>query len=225
MINDFVSLVFPEYCYGCEAALVRSEKYLCVSCIATLPKTDFHKQRDNILSRKFWGKIPIKDTLAFLYFSKKGVVQNMLFHLKYEGAKEIGEKLGVEYGKYLKKEQFMPTIDLVLPIPLHPNKLKTRGYNQAEVFGKAFANELNLNFDEKVVSRAKETETQTKKGRLDRWKNVDNIFEITDTELIKNKKILIVDDVITTGSTIEACASALLEAGVAEISVGAIAIA
>jgi ComF family protein len=225
MIKDFISLVFPEYCFGCETSLVGSEKHLCISCLANLPKTDFHRQKENLLAKKFWGKIPINNAFAFLYFSKKGIVQNMLFSLKYEGAKELGSKLGLEYAQYLKRESFIPQADLVLSVPLHQKKLKKRGYNQAGVFASAFAEELSINYSEEIIKRKKETETQTKKGRLDRWKNVDNIFEIINTEAVKGKKILIMDDVVTTGSTIEACGAALLEAGAAEISIGAIAVA
>jgi ComF family protein len=225
MINDFVSLVFPEYCYGCEGALVGSEKHLCISCIANLPKTNFHKDRDNILAHKFWGKIPVNETLAFLYFSKKGIVQNLLFSLKYEGAKSLGERLGIEYAQYLKNENYNTHFDYVLPVPLHEKKLKVRGYNQAGVFANSFADEMQIPYSEAIIKRNIATETQTRKGRLERWKNVDSIFEVTEKELVKNKKILIMDDVITTGSTIEACASVLLNEGAAEISVGAIAIA
>ena len=225
MIHDFISLVFPEYCYGCEAALVKGENYICTSCLVNLPKTNFHTIADNDLARKFWGKFPIKDALAFLYFSKKGIVQNMLFSLKYEGAKEVGENLGLEYGLFLQKEKFILNSDLVIPIPLHPNKEKTRGYNQAAVFGEALATKLNLNYNDTIVKRTTETETQTRKGRFDRWKNVEKIFSISDTEAIKGKKIVLVDDVVTTGSTIEACANQLLQEGAAEISVAAIAVA
>lgn len=225
MIKDFLSLVFPEYCFGCKNTLVLGEQYICTDCKINLPKSDFHKEKDNAMARKFWGKVPLTDCLAYVHFSKKGIVQNLLFSLKYEGAKEIGQVMGEEYGRYLQSENYISSFDRIIPVPLHPAKQMKRGYNQAAEFATGLGKGLEMEVHSNAMRRIVHTATQTRKSRFERWKNAEKIFEVTEENTVKNQKILLVDDVVTTGSTLEACVATLYEYGAVEVSVGAIAVA
>ncbi len=225
MISDFISMIFPDYCLMCEDALAKEEKYICIHCRFHLPKTAFHLDMENELAKRFWGKVPIKYSLAYLKFTKQGKVQHALHKLKYEGYKEIGETLGNWYGSDLKNCGLANEFDIILPVPLHPSKLKKRGYNQSDAFAKGLSETMQVNWSAAILKKTTATETQTNKKRLQRWENVKDIFSVADKGSIKEKKILLVDDVITTGSTLEACAKVLMEAGCNEVSVAAIAAA
>lgn len=231
-LADFLSLIFPNYCLGCEEPLAKGEEQLCTKCRYALPQTDYHLQPDNALAQRFWGKIPIEYALAYLKFSKGGRVQKILHELKYDNNQTIGEMMGKWYGQVLvdaalaqldgKKAQ---VFDIILPIPLHKAKLRNRGYNQSDCFAKGLSAITQIPWNAQALRRNKATKTQTKKGRLDRWKNVDNIFEVIKPNLVKGKHILLVDDVVTTGATLEACAHSLLKAKAAKISIATIAVA
>ncbi|WP_299461495.1 ComF family protein [uncultured Microscilla sp.] len=231
-LADFFSLIFPNCCLGCEAPLTKGEKQLCTRCIYDLPQTNYHLHKDNVLSQRFWGRVPIEYALAYLKFSKGGKVQKILHELKYDNNQTVGEMVGSWYGQLLvdaalakldgKQEQIF---DLILPIPLHKAKLRSRGYNQSDCFAKGLSVATDIPWHANVLRRNKATKTQTKKGRIDRWKNVDNIFEVLKPELVKDRHVLLVDDVVTTGATLEACANSLLKADTAKISVATIAVA
>jgi ComF family protein len=224
--NDFLDLVFPRFCLGCANSLVKGEPLICTSCSVHLPYTAFHESpTDNPLSRKFWGKVDIEHSLAYLIFQPQGRVQRLMHHLKYKGIKEIGTLLGQWYGAVLKDNGLHLHYDTIIPVPLHPSRLTQRGYNQAEVFAEGLSNTMEVPCVTNAVIRNTNTTTQTKKGRLDRWQNVSSIFSVSNPELLKGKHVLLVDDVITTGATLEACAQTLLDAGCAKVSVAAIAAA
>jgi ComF family protein len=225
MINDFFDLVFPDLCISCEKALLKGEKNICISCIHQLPKTDFHFEQDNELCRKLWGRIPLKYGLAYLKFMKGSLVQNIMHHIKYKDAKEAAVMLGHWYGSDLYKAGFTEKFDLIVPVPLHKNKFKKRGYNQSACFAQGLSDGLAIDYSERILEREKEQSSQTNKGRLDRWHNVKEIYKIVDGVDLTNKKILLADDIATTGATIEVCAQELLKAGASEISVAVLAIA
>lgn len=225
MIKEFISMIFPEYCLMCEESLVTKEKYICVHCQYHLPKTFFHLEVENDLVKRFWGKVPVKYAFAYLKFTKQGKVQNALHKLKYEGYKEIGEILGNWYGSDLMQCGLANEFDTILPVPLHQSKLKKRGYNQSDTFAKGLSETMLLDWSPHILYKVAATETQTNKRRLQRWANVKNIFSVKNEESIIGKRILLVDDVITTGSTLEACAKVLLDAGCSEVSIAAIAAA
>ncbi|EAY25116.1 ComF family protein [Microscilla marina] len=231
-LADFFSLIFPNYCLGCEAPLTKGEKQLCTRCLYDLPQTNYHLHKDNVLSQRFWGRVPIEYAFAYLKFSKGGKVQKILHELKYDHNQTIGEMVGNWYGQLLidaalakldgKQEQIF---DLILPVPLHKAKLRSRGYNQSDCFARGLSAITDIPWYANVLRRNKATKTQTKKGRIDRWKNVDNIFEVLRPELVKGQHVLLVDDVVTTGATLEACANSLLKVGTAKVSVATIAVA
>jgi ComF family protein len=206
IFQDFISLIYPRICYACGKSLYKYEKCLCTYCIYHLPKTNFHLDRDNNVSKLFWGKVNIFSAAAFFYYSKGTKVQHLIHQLKYKGHKEIGVYIGNIYGKELKKSVLFETVDVVIPVPLHPKKKMKRGFNQSELFAAGLAESMNIILDVKTLCRTYASETQTRKSRFARWENVKEIFALNDPETLQHKHVLLVDDVITTGSTIEACA-------------------
>lgn len=225
MFQDFISLVFPVYCLSCRDALEKNEDLVCTRCRIELPRTGFHLQADNALARKFWGRVEIQQAMAFLKFLKGGSVQNLMHHLKYKGAQEVGELLGRWYGDELAEAGLAPGFDLIVPVPLHPSKLKKRGYNQSDCFARGLSAALNVPWQADVMNRSIQTDSQTRNARFSRWENVSDIYLVKKPEAIKARQILLVDDVVTTGATLESCAGALLQAGAAGVSVAAIAAA
>lgn len=226
LLRDFLHLLFPDCCYGCQGVLLENEEKICTACRANLPFTNFHQTNphDNPVTQKFFGKIPIRYGLAFLQFTKSGRVQKILHQIKYNHQPELAQMLGNWYGYELAKHQ-INDFDYILPVPLHPSKLKIRGYNQSDYFAEGLSKQMQINWTGTLLQRNTATQTQTKKNRLERWQNVENVFELSNSELVAGKSILIVDDVVTTGSTLEACARVLLEAKAKHISVAAIALA
>lgn len=217
--HHFLDLVYPRTCEGCKQALSVEENLICTKCLINLPITNSHKELSNQIEKKFWGKLPVKHTLAYLKFSRKGSVQNMIHQLKYHSKPEIGIRLGELYGSILKKDGFENEFDLIVGVPLHPDKQKQRGYNQADCFAEGLSKGLNIPYSADAIKRKEYTDSQTKKSRIDRFLNVEGIFEVINAELIKDKRIAIVDDVLTTGSTLESCGITLLEGGCLEVSI------
>lgn len=225
MFNDFVNMLFPRSCLTCSSLLEKNEELICVQCRYALPQTNFHLEDDNELARKFWGRIPLKHAFAYLRFIKTGKVQILLHHLKYYGKQEIGEMLGKWYGNELKKSNFHTAFDLILPVPLHPSKLEKRGYNQCDSIARGMAEGMTIAWDSSVLVRQKANISQTRKDRVERWENVAEIFQIVQPEKVKGKNILLIDDVITTGATLEACGIPLQNAGCQSLSIAGLAVA
>ncbi len=223
MIRDFVSLFFPKVCLTCSGPLERGSDQLCVNCVGDLPKTGNHIIEIPEFDQRFSGVIKYESILVYLLFQKKGVVQKILHELKYNDRPEIGQLLGRWYGVELKESGF--EFDLIIPIPLHPSKLKKRGYNQSEFFASGIAQVMETRLLPEGLVRTKATTTQTKKSRLERWDNVSGLFECSDASLIKGNRILLVDDVLTTGSTLIAAGEPLWKAGISSLSFGVIAAA
>ena len=190
-----------------------------------MPLTKYHLDPKNQAVKKFYGKIDIEYASALLYFNKKGIVQELIHNLKYKGHEEIGTVLGNWYVEDLKDLKLENTFDIVIPVPLHPKKLKERGYNQVTTFGKALANGLNLKYDDTILFRKKYSKTQSKKNLLGRSENIESIFDIHSTKENQNKHFLLIDDVLTTGATLEACSRALRKIPGAKISIVCMAIA
>ena len=177
---------------------------------------------DNPVAQKFYGRIPTRYAMAFCKFRKGNIVQKLVYQLKYGNKPAIGETLGRYYGFILSKRSWDSDFDYIVPIPLHPRKLQQRGYNQSDYFAKGLATSLGIPWHNQYVSRVKETDTQTQKGRTERLQNLANAFYITDQKVVGGKHILLVDDVVTTGTTLEACGLSFLEAGTKEISIATI---
>lgn len=224
MFQDLLSLFYPHLCAGCQLPLTRHEKVLCLDCKVTLPRTDFHRFKENPVQKLFWGRVQVQSSTSLLYFNKGGKVQHMLHQLKYKGNTEVGSLLGKELGSSLKNSELFQNIDTVIPVPLHPQKEKSRGYNQAQLIADGVAETLSIKSG-KQLKRKTFTATQTKKSRYDRWQNVETVFQISEPELLYNKHILLIDDVVTTGATIEACANELLRVPGTKVSIATLACA
>lgn len=228
MLQDLLSLLFPEVCYACDEPLARGERYICTDCSVKLPYTDLHLHGAtelNTLQQRFWGRVPVRFAFAYLHFRPKGRVQRLLHQLKYKGAQELGEHLGKQYGSLLSDHHYASHFDLILPVPLHRLKRRRRGYNQSDGFAKGLSEALQVEWSSSLLVRNTDTDSQTKKSRLDRWQNVEKVFEVRVPEKVSGKRVLLVDDVLTTGATLEACAQALLESGCSEVSIATIAAA
>jgi len=222
-VNDFFSLFFPNFCFGCNDGLMKGEEILCTNCLAELPLLDYYQSDDNPIMNRFIGRMPLKHGWALLKFQKSGIVQNLLHQLKYNNHPEIGEKLGKILAARLVENGHSAAFDLLIPVPLHKNKKRMRGYNQSAMIAKGISEVLQIPFSDSVVVRIAATKTQTKKSKIERWENVNYAFQVADPNLISGKRILVIDDVITTGATIEACAKSLLEAGASAISIACVA--
>jgi ComF family protein len=215
---DILDLFYPRNCAGCYNTLVANENYICTDCLLHLPRTGFWNEKDNPAAQLFWGKVNIEYTASYFYFQKKSHVQNIFHHLKYKNMKEIGEMLGRQFGEELLDTPYA-SADLLIPVPLHPGRLKKRGYNQSEWIANGLSKALAIPVDNSTLIRTVANESQTHKGRYDRWLNSENIFSVTNSQFIENKHIVLVDDVLTTGATLESCASAILSAPGVKVSI------
>ena len=225
MLKHLINLFFPKVCAGCRSLLMTNETVLCTNCRHELPLTQCHRDPKNEAVKKFYGKIEIEHASALLYFNKKGIVQQLIHNLKYKGQEEIGVVLGNWYAEDLKELDLKSPFDIVIPVPLHKKKFKERGYNQVTTFGKTLSESLNISYDDSILYRKKYSKTQSKKNLLGRSENIENNFDVINSEENQNKHFLIVDDVLTTGATLEACSRALLKIPGAKISIVCMAMA
>jgi ComF family protein len=204
---------------------MRNEYLICTECYVVIPRTNYHSIQDNPVAQLFWGRCLIEKAAAFSYYNKGSRIRNLIHNLKYKGIREIGYELGRIYGQSLKSSGFVCDIDLVIPVPLHPAKKRIRGFNQSETISRGIADSAMLPVDVNSLARIMVSATQTKRSRYDRWTNVEGIFQVIDPQSIIGKHILLVDDVITTGSTIESCTNELLKVEGVKVSVVALAFA
>jgi ComF family protein len=223
--SNFISLFYPNYCEGCGRTLVRGEECLCLYCFGDLPKTDFHTCKDNPVEMVFAGRVSVFRATAFCFFKKGNITQRLIHQLKYKGNQAIGFYLGRQFGLELAKTEAFQSIDLIVPVPLHPQKFRQRGYNQSECIGKGISETLSRPVDTSSIIRVTPTSSQTKKARYERWENVSGIFQLTKSNTLTGKHILLVDDVVTTGATIEAAAQPLFTLPTVKVSVACLAYA
>lgn len=222
---DLVNLMFPNVCVVCGISLQKNEHQLCLSCLNDIPKTNYHLIEDNPVEKRFWGKVPVYRATSYFFFQKGSSFQKVLHILKYKGNKEIGELLGKYAAIDLSDSPGFTSVDLIIPVPLHPQKLKSRGYNQSEWIGKGISAILNKPMDTTTLLRVRENATQTKKTVYERYENTEGIFQLSNNSVLESKHVLLVDDVLTTGSTLEACIRALLETPDIKISIFTLAVA
>ncbi|MFV8363174.1 ComF family protein [Flavobacterium sp. ZT3P35] len=225
MFESLINLFFPKVCSGCSSFLLTNETVICTVCRHDIPLTNHHLNSENEAYKKFYGRIPIVHASALFYFHKKGIVQELIHNLKYKGHEEIGAILGEWYAEDLKTIALLHTADEIIPVPLHPRKLKERGYNQVTTFGKSLSASLKIDYNDSLLKRNVYSKTQSKKNLLGRTEGIETIFNVTFTEKDHNKHFLLIDDVITTGATLEACSRALLQIPGAKISVVCMAMA
>lgn len=225
ILGDFVSLFFPNPCLACSDALVKGEAIICTRCMLEMPQTGYHNDMENPLLQRLSNRIPLQYAMALFKFSKSGRVQHLLHELKYKNHPEIGTILGCLYGEKIMESRVLRDINLIVPVPLHPLRRRKRGYNQSAKFAEGLSEKLGSPFSDDIMVRKLGTETQTLKTKLSRWENMVDVFSLQNKTSLADKKILLVDDVITTGSTLEACANVLLNAGCSELSIACIAVA
>jgi ComF family protein len=223
--DDVLSLLFPRLCYGCGNHLMRNEKLICTECYILIPRTNYHLEADNPVEQLFWGRCRIEKAAAFSFYNRDSRIRRLIHNLKYKGVRDIGSELGRIYGLALSKSKFLEGVDLIIPVPLHPSKKRIRGFNQAEIISDGISEAAGIPVDFKTLERITLTGTQTKKSRYERWINVEGIFNISDKSVLNGKHILLVDDVITNGSTIESCTNELLKCEGVRVSVAALAVA
>jgi ComF family protein len=216
--DSFLHLLFPHVCDGCGSDLLSKDSMLCLQCTEAIPQTDFEKHPGNPIEKRFYGRLPLEQATASYYFTKESLVQKLVHQVKYKGNKELGIQLGQFMGDLLKRSGRFQ-VDAMIPLPLFPVKEKKRGYNQSMLLCEGIKTVFPAPILNKVITRPEHTETQTKKGRIERWKNMEGKFLLTDPAAIAGKHILLVDDVITTGATLESCGSALLEAANVKLSI------
>jgi ComF family protein len=223
MLKYLINLLFPKLCLGCNSLLLTNERTICSSCNHNLPYTNHHLLKSNDTTKKFYGIIPIEFSAAMLYFHQKGIVQNLIHNLKYKNHQEIGTLLGNWYAKDIETVAKIKKFSEIIPVPLHKKRLEERGYNQVTTFCEALSNELQIPYNPSLLYRNRYSKTQTKKDKENRKEVTNALFDVTYTVADHNKHFLLVDDVMTTGATLEACAKALLKIPNSKVSIVTIA--
>ena len=224
LIKDFISNIYPKVCPACGNVLINQEENICIQCLYYMPKTRFHNDQANLVAQMFWGRTNVENATSMFYFNKGGHYQQLLHQLKYKGKAEIGEELGSIFGHELKSTTFK-NVDAIIPVPLHEKKYKQRGYNQSEAIAKGLSYSLNKPVICDVLKRVRANDSQTKKAKYQRWENVKNIFSLKNIESLKGRHVLLVDDIITTGATLESCVHELLKIEGVKVSIATLAVA
>jgi ComF family protein len=221
--HDFFHLVFPHNCAGCGSDILDEKHQLCLHCISELPVTNFFGQPGNPVEVNFYGRIPVRHAAAGYFFTKESLLQHLIVQLKYRNNKDIGVYLGQFLGHMLVKSGQFDDVDALVPLPLNPKRERKRGYNQATALCDGIASVWNKPVIDRVVIRKVYTETQTQKSRISRWENMDGVFAVRDPAALQGKHLLLIDDVVTTGATFEACGSEMLKVAGTTLSIGALA--
>ena len=219
MFQSIINLFFPKACSGCNAILLANESVICTDCRHEIPLTNHHNIPINEMLLKFYGKLDLVYASALFYYQKKGIVQELIHKLKYKGHQEIGESIGYWYAEELKKSIALKDVDFIIPVPLHPKRFKKRGYNQVATFAEALSKSMQIPVKELILIRDKNTKSQTKKNRIDRAQVVSNIFSVGTIDNFEGKHFLLIDDVITTGATLESCGREVLKIPNARLSI------
>jgi ComF family protein len=222
---DTLHLFYPHICIGCGSDLVNEKNLLCLKCIDDLPHTNFEQHGGNPIEKIFWGRLPITSAHSEFYFAKESLMQHLIHQLKYKSNKEVGIYLGKLMGRRMIESNRFQQIDYLIPLPLYPDKEYKRGYNQATIICNGISSAMNIPVINNNVMRLRFTETQTRKHRTERWENVDGSFVVKNEKALKGKHVLLVDDVITTGATLESCGHAIMKTGDIKLSIATLAFA
>jgi competence protein ComFC len=223
--RHLLELFYPRLCMACATNLPPQARSLCLYCQLQLPKTDYHLSQENPFTQRFWGRVPLHTGAALYHFDKGGKVQRLIHQLKYKGQQQIGSELGQLYGEILRDTVHYQGIEVVVPVPLHPRKQHERGYNQSEPFARGLAAAMQISCEPDALLRRTYAASQTAKSRQDRMENVLQAFSLREGRLAGCRSVLLVDDVLTTGATLEACSHAILEQQQPRISLATIAMA
>ncbi|QNM85474.1 ComF family protein [Polaribacter pectinis] len=204
-LKDFFHLFYPKLCANCENNLTENETVICTFCRHDLPLTNFVDYKKNKVYEIFYGRVSIEKANSLLYYRKKGITKKIIHELKYKGNEDVGVFFGNWLGEILKENRQLSDVDFIIPVPLHPKKMRQRGYNQVTKFGEYLSKHLKITFIENILIRISTSKTQTFKARFERFNNLDTKFMLKNTSIFTNKHVLLIDDVITTGATLEAC--------------------
>jgi ComF family protein len=218
-IDDLLELFFPTICVTCGSRLAAQDNFLCFDCWQDLPVTNFHRRPENKVARLFWGRVQIEHATSYFSYKKGSRYQKLIHFIKYKGMKELGFEVGQRFGFVLKESGAFRTVDTIIPVPLHQKKHKSRGYNQSEWIANGIAKSMGIPVSAGNLFRKVFTSTQTRKNRFERWQNVEGIFGLKNPGELTGKHILLIDDVVTTGSTLEACAFQLLKVNEVKVSI------
>ena len=224
-IADFFYLLYPHLCLACGTEAPPYGKDICVNCEVTLPLSHYHKTKENPFTERFWGRVPLQTGAGMYLFTKESRVAHLIHNFKYKGKKEIGLILGHRYGHTLKREDQFKGIDCIVPVPLHWKKEQLRGYNQSEMFGNGLSESMGIPCIKDGLQRLEHTDSQTKKSRMSRLENMQGVFSVKNQKALVGKHILLVDDVLTTGATLEVCANEILKVPRTKVSMATMAVA
>ncbi len=224
MLRDILYLFYPLYCAACDNPLNKNERLLCTNCRHVLPLGNYHNVNAKKIEKVFYGRVKIENATSLFVFQKDGLVQNLIHNLKYRGKEEISNELGKWLGHELQQLKEYQSIDAVIPVPIHKKRLKERGYNQVEKFGIEIAKKLQADYHDSILKKISYNKKQSKHGKLNRWTNTVETFGIQNESLLYNKHILIVDDIVTTGATIESCINVLKHIPNIKISIATMAL-
>ena len=223
--HSLLDIFYPQICYCCQEELADRDENTCLQCRLSLPRTGFHKQKVNSFTERFFGRVPLKYGVSYYHYKKGGNVRKLIYQLKYHGKKELGIEIGRAYGYELAAVEDFKEIDLIVPVPLHPKKKVIRGYNQSDMFAIGLSEAMEIPWSPDILQRKVFTNTQTKKDKFDRLGNMDGVFHVPKPKLLDGKHILLVDDVLTTGATLEVCANELTKTKNTTLSMATIAMA
>ncbi|RXK81906.1 ComF family protein [Filimonas effusa] len=222
-LSAFLHLFFPHVCAGCGNDQLQQHDVICAECMAMLPYTGFLQHEGNPVEKVFYGRIPVKAAGSLLYFTRPSIVQHLMQAVKYQGNQEAGRWMGQILGSAMLQSERFNHINAIIPVPLHKRKQQQRGYNQAFLLAKGISNVLQVPVVDGVLVKQASTATQTHKGRTERMNILQNTFSLTTPEVLHQKHLLLVDDIITTGATLEACGQALLNAKPASLNITSVA--
>lgn len=225
ILSDFIALLFPPKCIGCELLLGKDEPYLCLNCETTLRMNHLNIGAQAALKIRLYGKTHISESFVAFKYVKGGIVQHIIYEVKYKDQKQAGYWLGVKFGEVLKEVDWKNDAPILIPVPLHKSKMLKRGFNQSEFFARGLAKSMVMQLDITSLIRVERRSSQTNKGRFQRWLNAEYLYVVNNPNAIRGQYLILIDDVVTTGATIESCANVLLEAGASKVSVIAMAVA